>query len=810
MMTDIWHDLRYAVRTNWNQLGVTSAVIATLALGIGINSAVYSVVDAVLFRPLPFAQPDRLVEIWQQEEKNKFSYPGLRWDAFQEWRGQTGLFAQVEAYNPRTFTWTGGREPETVTGPAVSAGLFAMLGVQPQLGRLFQGGDATPGNQRVVLISDGFWKTNFGGSPAALGKTLTLNDQPYTVVGVMPPKFKFPYGKFQLWVPLALQATDERQRPQRFNAVARLHDGLTQDAVQARLDTLSAKLKQERPDPRGWGTKLNGLSERRINPGPRRALLVLLGAVGFVLLLACANAANLMLARAAQRQGEIAVRLALGASRGRIIRQLLTESLLLALSGGLAGVLLAMFGVDWLASYVPNELTFLSVNEISLDRRVLFFTLGVTLLTGLGFGLLPALKSSRPDLQHALKGATGKATADRSQNRLRNALVVGEVALSLVLLIGAGLMMRSFLYLSHQPPGFDPQHLIAATLTLPQQRYQTLAQEEDFFNRLVTTVAALPGVEAVTTAAGVPPQGGGISFDLNIEIEGRPPEPPDPKLVLPFSHIDAAYFQAMRIPLLAGRPFGPEDSVSAPPAMIINEEMARRYWPQQNPVGQRIRFSKEDKWLTVVGVVGDVNIGKPGDGFSRMEVYYPWSQLTRRTAQRTLIVRGAGDTNSLLSAVKSAVWTLDKDQPVYKINTVEELLSDALAEPRFYLFLLGCFAGLTLLLVTMGIYGVMSYAVAQRTHEIGIRMALGASGGTVLRQMLRYGLGLTLLGLVLGLGAALALSRVMAALLFGVPATDPLTFAVIGSLLSLVAALACYLPARRATQVDPLVALRNE
>jgi putative ABC transport system permease protein len=810
MLADLWQDLRYGARTIWKNPGFAFVVVATLALGIGINSAVYSVVDAVLFRPLPFAQPERLVEIWQKEANSQFSYPGLRWEAFQEWRGQTNLFAQVEAYSPRNFTWTGGREPQTVAGPAVSAGLFAMLGVQPQLGRLFQPADGEPGNQRVALISDSFWKTNFGGSPDALGKTLTLNDQPYLVVGVMPPKFKFPYGKFQLWVPLALQPTDERQRPQRFNAVARLRGDLAQPAVQARLDTLGARLAQERPDPRGWGAKLSSLSEHRVNPGPRRALFVLLGAVVFVLLLACANAANLLLARAAQRQGEIAIRLALGASRTRIVRQLLTESLLLALLGGLAGVLLASFGVDLLASLVPSELTFLSVNEISLERRVLFFTLGVTLLTGLGFGLLPALKSSRPDWQHALKGATGKTTADRTQNRWRNALVVAEVALSLVLLIGAGLMMRSFLYLSSQPPGFDPQHLVAAVLSLPQQRYQTLAQEEDFFKRLKTTVAALPGVEAVTAAAGVPPQGGGISFDLNVEVEGQPPEPPDPKLVLPFSHVDSAYFQTMRIPLLAGRVFGPEDTVNAPPAMIINEELARRYWPQRNPVGQRIRFSKDGPWKTVVGVVGDVKIGKPGDGFSRMEVYYPWSQETRRPAQRTLIVRAAGETTQLLAAIKSAVWTLDKDQPVYQINTVEALLSEALAEPRFYLFLLGCFAALTLLLVTMGLYGVMSYAVAQRTREIGIRMALGASGSAVLRQMLRHGLRLTLLGIVLGLGAARALSQLMVAVLFGVPATDPLTFAGIAGLLSLVALLACYVPARRATQVDPLVALRSE
>jgi putative ABC transport system permease protein len=810
MLADLWQDLRYCARTLLKTPGFTLTVVATLALGIGINTAVYSVVDAVLLRPLPFAEPDRLVEIWQQDSGRPYAYPGLRWEAFQEWRGQANLFERVEAYRQRSFTLTGVGEPETINTRAVSPGLFATLGVNPRLGRPFQATDGEPGADHVALISDSFWKKHFGGDPGALGKTLTLNDQPYTVIGVMPPKFKFPYGKFQLWVPLALTPVDDQKRPNRFTAVARLRGDVALPTAQAALDVLGTRLAKEKPDPRGWGAKLSRLDERRVNPGPRRSLLVLFGAVGFVLLLACANAANLTLSRAANRQGEIAIRLALGAGRWRLVRQLLTESMTLALLGGLLGVTLAWLGVDLLAKFTPEELTFLSVNEISVERRVLFFTLGVTLLAGVGFGLLPALKSSRPDLQQALKGATGKATADRAQNRLRNALVITEVALSLILLIGAGLMMRSFLRLASAPPGFDPNNLIAADLNLSPLRYQTLAQEEDFFDRLKTMTATIPGVESVTVAQGAPPKAGGITFNLDIEIEGRAPEPPDPKLILPFNYADPNYFRTLRIPILRGRAFGAEDTINAPLALIINEEMAHRYWPNENPVGRRIRFGKDDKWKTVVGVAGDVNLGKPGDGFSRMEIYFPWSQQSQRASQITLIARTAPDAGELIAAVKSGVRALDKDQPIYRINTSEELLSDALAEPRFYLFLFGCFAGLTLLLVSMGIYGVMAYSVAQRTREIGIRMALGADRRDVLKLALKRGMSLALVGVGIGIAASIALSRLMTALLFGMPATDPATYAAVALLLTAVALLACYVPARRATNIDPLIALRDE
>ncbi len=466
-MQTLIQDLRYGIRILSKNPGFTFVAVVTLALGIGINTAVFSVADAVLFRPLPFAEPQQLVEILQRQPGSQSAYPGLRWEAFEQWREQREVFERVEAYSPRSFTMTGGKEPETIAAPAVGPGLFEMLGVSPQLGRLFQPEEAQPG--RVVLISDVFWRRYFGGDSEVLGKTLSLNDEPYTVVGVMPPKFKFPYGKFELWVPMALTPLNEMKRPNQFTAVARLRADVSLEAAQSRLDVISAQLNNDKPNPMGWDVKLNALEAKRANPGPRRALLALLGAVALVMLLACANAANLLLSRAATRRGEVAIRLALGAGRWRLMRQLLTESTSLALLAGAVGLLLAWWGVDLLTQLVPDELTFLSVNEISLDPRVLLFTLAISLLTGIGCGLLPALKSTRLDLQQTLKGASKAATADRGHNRLRRGLVVAEIALSLVLLIGAGLMMRTFLRLSNVEPGFDPHNLIAAMLSLPQQ-----------------------------------------------------------------------------------------------------------------------------------------------------------------------------------------------------------------------------------------------------------------------------------------------------------------------------------------------------
>jgi predicted permease len=808
-MGSLWQDIKHSVRTLLKQRGFSLIVVSTLALGIGVNTAVFSVVDAVLFRPLPFAEPGRLVDIWEQEAESRYSLASLRPEQIETWRAQSRVFEGVETYTQRDFIVTGGMEPESLTAGVVSPGLFPMLGVSPQLGRPFSDHDAVIGSGRAVILSDTLWRARFGAAPDVLGKTLLLSDQAYTVVGVMPARFKFPYRISTLWVPLTPAPAGSSSQGERLRAIARLKRGLTPSAAQSALDSLLPALKKDRPDV-VWGVKLVSLDTHRVNPRPRQALLVLMGAVGFVLLLACANAANLLLARAAGREAEIAVRLAIGASRRALVRQFLVESVVLALMGGTLGLLLAWVGVGVLARMVPSELTFLTVAKIDMDPRVLLFTFGVTLLTGIAFGLAPAVRTSRPDLQLALSSAASRATADRAHNRLRNTLVVIQVAVSLILLIGAGLMVRTFLRLNNQPPGFEARNLIAADLSLPAHRYQTGELQRAFFDRLKVSIAAMPGVESVTVAGGVPPAGGGMSFDLDIEIEGRPPLPKDKSLILPFNRVDEEYFKVMRIPILRGRPFRDDDRSNPERLLIINEEMSRQLWPNENPIGQRIRFSAAAPWRLVVGVAANVGVGKPGSGFSAMSVYYPSFQETGRMGQRTLLVRTAGGAEPLIPSVKSLIRRVDKDQPILRIDTAETRVAEGLAEPRFYLRLLGTFGLLTLLLVAIGIYGVMAHAVTQRRREIGIRQALGARRNDIVRLVLSRGIALTLAGILVGAIGALSLSRAMAAFLFGSPANDPQTYTLVALLMMAVALAACWIPAMRATRVDPLVALRHE
>lgn len=809
-MADFWHDLRMGARALRKQPGFAAIVAMTLALGIGVNTAVFSVVDAVLLRPPPFNRPDRLVEILQQDAKTPGVSFALRPEAFDVWRRQPEVFERVEGYSGSNLTLTGGMEPELLKAAAVSPGLFALLGVHPKLGRGFQEADAQLHNNHVTLVSETFWRTHLGARPDVIGQTLTLDDQRYTIIGVMPAKFRFPRSGAALWVPRPLPTGSAGTTSSRLSGIARLRDGTTLSAARGRLAAVGAHLARDRPDAEGWEVKLILLNETRVNPGSRDALLVLLGAVGFVLLLSCANAANLLLARASSRQGEVAVRMALGAGRGRLIRQLLAESLILAFLGGTVGVTLAWAGVGALARLVPSELTFLRMADIGMDPRVLAFTVAVTLLTSILTGLLPALRTSRPDLRLGLGGMSGATTADRSRTRLRHALVVGQVALSLVLLVGAGLMMRSFLRLSAEPPGFDPRSLIAANLTLPAQRYQTPAQRVEFFNRVKAILKSHPQVESVSVASGIPTEGGSVAFGSNLEIDGGPPRSEDAGIVLSFSRVDSIYFRTMRIPLLRGREFGEEDTVDIAPAVIVSEEMARRYWPNGNPVGSRMRFNREAGWGTVVGVAANVG-GRPrGNEPGELRFYHALGQDKRRVGQQTLIVRTTSAPDALIATVKTAIHTVDKDQPVYRIDLVEARLSEALAEPRFYSVLLTSFASLTLLLLTMGIYGVMAHTVALRTRDIGIRMALGARRNDVLALILRRGLALTLSGIGLGIVASLSLSRVTAAILFGAPAADALTFAAVAFLLMVVALTACWIPAYRASGVDPLGALKHE
>jgi predicted permease len=808
-MESLWQDLRYGARVLFKQPGFMIAVVLTLALGIGVNTTIFSVVDAVIWRPLPFAQPDRLVTLWSETAEGR-GRPGMSVETALEWRSHKQIFGQVEAYANRSFVSTGGAEPEQLIAMAVSPGLFPLLGVQPRLGRTFVDADAEPGNNHIAIISHALWQKNFGADPGAIGKTLTLNEQTYTVVGVMPQSFVFPRPRFQLWVPLSLNPTTEAEREGYIDVLTRLRAGLSLGAAQTEAKAIVQRLNQERPTRRGWGLQLHRLDESRVNPGPRRAILLLFGAVGFVLLIACANAANLLLARSAARGREIAIRAALGAGRFRLVRQLLIESFILAALGGLCGVLLAQFGVEAISKLAPQALTFLSINNFTIDNRVLIFTLAATGLTGLICGLMPALKASRPDLNWALKGVTRSATSDRPQKRLRQALIIAEVAISFVLLIGAGLMIRSFLRLSHVSPGFEIRNLLTLSLNLPQRLYPTIDHQRNFLDQVQQRIAAVPGVEEVTVATGIPPRGGGFSFNVDVGVEGRGVDKLDPKHFLPFNTVAPNYFQVMRIPILRGRTFGPEDVPGAPRVIVINDEMANKYWPNDDPIGKRIRFFKESPWMTVVGVVSDVKAMGLSDEYGGLEYYMSSTQDKQPGGQQTLVVRTLVEPTRLAPAIKAQVWAVDNKQAFYTVSTAREMLDESLSESRFYLFLMAIFAGSAIVLAALGLYGVMSYTVTQRTSEIGIRIALGARANDVLRLVVGQAMALTLAGVALGLAAAFWLTRLLSSLLFNISVTDPVTFMTIGFLMIMVALIACYLPARRAAKVDPIISLRYE
>lgn len=799
-MQIFWRDLRYGARMLFKTPGFTLVTVLTLALGIGATTAIFSVVDAIVWRPLPFAQPDRLVSL-HTDLPEGFTINSMQTESWLEWRTHAEVF-QAEAYDHKNFIVSGGAEPEAIAAVQVTPGLLPMLGVRPMLGRMLEAGD-----DRAAVISYKLWQNHFNGAPDIVGKTLTLDQQPWTVVGVMPREFSFPRRRNQLWVPMAANPTTEAELHKRVEVVARLRDGLSFPAAQAQLQTLIKRLDQEKPRRDGWAASLHPLDRSRINPGPRRAMMLLFGAVCFVLLIACANAANLLLARGAAREKELAVRAALGAGRFRLMQQSMVESLLLSLLGGGAGVLFALWGVDLIARTAPQELTFLMLNEMAVNGRALAFTAGLSVLTTLLCGLAPALRGTRLDLLPLLKGAARVATADPRQHRLRRALVVVEVALSVILLVGAGLLIRSFARLSQVPPGYDPKNLLALTLSLTSPRYAEPAARKAFFDQLQQRLVALPGVTEVTRAGGIPPKGAGFSFGVELEVEGRGKQA-HPEELLPINHVDGNYFQTMRIPIMQGRGFGGEDAIGAPPAIILNERMARYYWPNENPVGRRLRFSSEAPWQTVVGVAADVKAMGLADAMGTMEIYYPSSQRKTTDEQATFVIRTAVAPASLMASLRQQVYALDRYQPIGDLETAEQLLSDSLVEPRFYLLLMALFAGSAIVLAAVGLYGVLAYLVAERTAEIGLRMALGAQARDVVRLILRQGLSLALLGTGIGMATAFGMTRWIKSLLFEVQATDPWTYAAMIVVLLGVAFLACWIPARRASRVDPMIALR--
>ncbi|HKQ77149.1 MAG TPA: ABC transporter permease [Blastocatellia bacterium] len=803
-MAILWQDLRYGLRTLAKNPGFTVVAVFTLALGIGANSAIFSVVNGVLLRPLPLEDPDRLIKIWETflpSGQGTVSVPNLK-----DWREQNTVFNGIAAYTFSSLNLREQDSPERLQGATVTTNFFDVVGVRPRLGRAFQAGDDESGRNRVVLLSHQLWQRNFGGAAKVVGKEISLNGENYTVIGVMPPEFRFPSRLTELWVPLVFPTDQVNNRDNHWMfTLARLKPDIAFEQAREQMVSIAKRLEQQYPDSQAGRSvfliPLQVETVRNIRP----ALMALLIAVGFVLLIACANVANLLLARAASRRREIAVRTALGAGRLRLVRQLLTESLMLAATGGALGLALAKWGVEALLVLASNFLP--RANEVGLDWRVATFTAALSLLTGVFFGLIPALQSSRVDLQSALKEGAG-AGGGIQTNWLRSALMVAEVAATLVLLVGAGLLTKSFIRLYETDLGFKAENVLTMSLALPQAKYPDAQAAAGFHQKLVERVASLPGARSASMINYLPLQQAG--FNGGVTIEGQGPYEPGRQPLAEFRAISPDYFRTLSIPLISGRFFTAQDQGNSAPVVIVNQALAQRYLTGQDPIGKRIRVIGND-WRTIVGVVGDVR----ESGVTRAAmagVFVPFTQAVYAPLTQTmsLAVRADAEPSALISAVRNAVREIDPAQPVFNVKTMETVVSDSVSDRRLNMLLLGIFASVALTLAVIGIYSVMSYAVSQHTREIGIRMALGARPIDVLNLVLGQGMGLTLVGVGVGVAGAFGLTRLMATLLYGVRPTDPLTFTVVSALLVIVALLACYVPARRATKVDPLVALRND
>jgi predicted permease len=806
MLETLWHDLRYGVRALRKQPGFAFVVVLTLAIGIGANSTIFSFANGILMRPLPYQDPGRLVTLDETAPKRNIRSMGVSFPNFLDWRAQNQVFEDVAAYGTGSYTLVEGGEPEQVRGARVSAGLFEILGVAPALGRTITSEEDRPGNETVVVLGHGLWQRRFGGDAGVVGRTISVNNRPHAVVGVMPPGFKFPEVA-DLWVPLALDTQRWTRNDHGLGAVARLKPGVTLERAQSEMVAIAGRIEEQNPvTNEGLSVNVADLREGLVSDY-RQALLILLGVVGFVLLIACVNVANLLLARASARQQEVSIRVALGASRWRIFRQLVTESLVLSAAGGALGLLMALWGLRLLLAAVPVELPFWM--RFDLDARVLGFTAAVSLLTGVVFGAVPALQASKVDLNKTLKeGGRSADAAGAGLRRLRSLLVVGEVALSLVLLVGAGLMMRSFLRLQRVDVGLDPKNVLAVTIPLPQAKYHEPEKQSAFFQQLVERVRRLPGARAAGAVSNLPLDGS--RWGRSLTVEGRPVLAVGEAPMINHCVVTPGYFGAMGIPLLTGRDIAETDGKDAPRVTLVDARLAREYWPGESPLGKRVRFGppeSNEPWHTVVGVVGEVRHERP-DAVTRMSVYLSYQQTPVR--QMTIAARAEADPAGLVAAVRSQVRELDPAQPVTGVRTMEEVISRAVWQPRLHTILFGVFAAVALILASVGIYGVTSYAVTQRTHEIGIRMALGAKPGDILRMVIGQGLALTLAGIGIGAAAAFALTRVMSSLLFEISAADPTTFTANVLLLATVSLLACYIPARRATRVDPMIALRYE
>jgi len=813
-METLLKDIRYGVRSLLKRPGFTAVAVITLALGIGANTAIFSVVNAVLLRALPFPNADRLVMVWEDASFAGFPRNTPAPANYADWKTQNQVFEEMAALDERSFNLTGDGEPEKIEAFGVTANLFPLLGIKPALGRVFLSEEDKPEVNKVVIINHSLWQQRYGSERSIIGRELLLNGEKYTVVGVMPAGFQFLDSHVGLWVPIAFTSEKLTQRSAHYlNVVARMKPGVALDQANADIRTIQQRITRDHPDEAGRISAFVMPLRDQLAGDVRRPLLVLLVAVGFVLLIACANIANLLLSRAASRRREMAVRSALGASRVRIVRQLLIESLLLSSVGSVCGLLLATWSFAFLQRLIPDGLAIST--KLNLDAQVLGFTVLVTLLTALIFGLAPAFQASKIDLNEALKQGGGRTGLNVGGNRLRSAMVVAEVALALVLLVGAGLLIQTFLKLRDQYSGLRPEGVLTLRTVLPLSKYPEQVQRSNFYKQVLERVKFLPGVISAGYSTTVPlawkggtngffPEGrtieqayaGGLSFDAN------------------HRKVSVDYLKTMGIPVLRGRSFNDSDNEQAIHVAIVNETMARQYWPGEDAIGKRFKLGGPDDdipWITIVGVAGDVRqmgIDEP----VKAEMYFPYQQKSDQAwnAPRDLAIRTSVDPLSLVSAVRNEIHQVDPNQPISDVRTMDQVLGEETAARRLGMTLLTIFAALALLLATLGIYGVLAYFVVQHTQEIGVRMALGAQRGDILRLVVMKGMRLALLGVVIGLGVAFAMTRLMSSLVYGVGTGDPVTYATIALLLTGVALLACYLPARRATRVDPMVALIYE
>ncbi len=808
-MATLLQDLRYAIRLLGKSPGFTAIAILTLALGIGANTAIFTIVNAVLLRPLGFRDPSRVVLV---AEKSAYPTVSTSYQNYVDWRDQSHSFESMEATRGTTITLTGSGEPERLNARMATAPLFSLLGVNAILGRTFLSEEDRAGGAPVVVLGYGLWQRRFGGVRDILGRSITLDSRPYTVVGVLPSGFELlqPADIFLPFTPWAKTLPDDRNWHPGIFPIARLKEGISREQARTEMVGITRRLEEQYPIYNtGTSADVVDLQEQLVK-GVRPALLLLLGAVAAVLLIACVNVANLLLARAASRGREVAIRTSMGASRWRVTRQLITESVLLSLAGGGLGLLFAWASLGPLLKLSATSLP--AVFAVSLDRWVLFFTLAVSLVTGLLFGIVPALRTAKLDLRETLNESSRGSTAGPGHHRIRGALVAGEIAMAMLLLVGAGLLLRSFSRLQDIPPGFQADHLLVADLPLSLVAYAKPEQRFQFFDRIVERVKSLPGVRSAAAASFLPVSGGGGLLHFN--IYGRPPKSPHDYIATGYRTTTPNYFETLGMPLAEGRFFTAADTEKAPAVVVINATMAKTYFPGENPLGKRLQVGATPEsdvpWMEVVGVVGDVRQGLDLD--PKAEMYLPYRQADQvlPVFQLSIVLRTATDPMLQASALRSALAEIDPNQPLVRVRTMEENMAATVAQPRFRTCLIGIFAGLALILAGVGVYGVMSYTVTQRTSEIGIRVTLGAQPEDVFRTVVGEGLRLALTGVGAGILGALALTRLLRSFLYGVSAHDPLTFVGVALILTLVAVAASFFPARRATLVDPMVALRYE